>query len=92
MKDTQKISQEAPRLRYREKHWRSMVKTFSWRILATFTTLVISYLIIGDLKSATLISMIEFFSKIFLYYFHERVWSKTHIGLEAKETETDYQI
>ena len=74
-----------------EKHWRSVVKTISWRITATSTTLVISYFITGSLALASLIGGIEFFSKIFLYYIHERIWNKVQLGIELKSS-SDYQI
>ncbi len=75
-----------------EKPWRSLVKTFSWRITATLTTLIISYVITGNLALAGLIGGIEFFSKIFLYYMHERIWSRIHLGLRMDSVPPDYQI
>ena len=82
----------------REKHWRSMAKTISWRITATLTTLLISYLVTGSLALAGLIGGIEFFSKIFLYYMHERIWNKIRLGIDFKsfpsdsDPGSDYQI
>ena len=76
----------------REKHWRSLAKTLSWRIIATLTTLFVSYLITGSLALASLIGGIEFFTKIFLYYIHERIWGKVKVGIETQPSPTDYQI
>ena len=69
-----------------------MAKTISWRIVATLTTLLISYLITGSLALAGLIGGIEFLSKIFLYYMHERIWNKVRLGLELKSSSSDYKI
>lgn len=65
---------------YQEKKIRSILKTFSWRLCATLTTIIISYLITGDIKAAQIIGSIEAVAKILLYYFHERIWSKLNFG------------
>ncbi len=75
-----------------EKHLRSFLKAFSWRITATLSTLVISYIVTGSLEVATIIGGIEFFSKMLLYYFHERIWGRSSLGLEVKKPPPDYQI
>ncbi|MEM9243160.1 MAG: DUF2061 domain-containing protein [Pseudomonadota bacterium] len=51
-----------------------MLKAVSWRIVATTTTIVISYFITGSAKYALSIGMIEVVAKIILYYMHERLW------------------
>ena len=53
---------------------RSIYKTLSWRILATTDTFIISYFIIGKFSFAAAIASIEVFTKMALYYFHERAW------------------
>ncbi|WP_448529086.1 DUF2061 domain-containing protein [Raineya sp.] len=57
-----------------ESHTRSLVKAFSWRIVGTLDTMLISFLLTQKLIWAIQIGVVEFFSKIFLYYLHERVW------------------
>jgi len=54
----------------------SVYKTFTWRILATADTFVISYIITGRLLFATSIASIEIITKMCLYYWHERMWDK----------------
>jgi uncharacterized membrane protein len=63
-----------------EKHYRSLVKGISWRITGSIDTMVISFLVTGKLKFALAITSVEFFTKIFLYYLHERVWLKVPFG------------
>ena len=58
----------------KESHLRSVLKAFSWRVIATLTTALIAYAITGELDTAILIGAIEFVAKMFLYYLHERAW------------------
>lgn len=58
-----------------DKPLKSLAKTVSWRIIGTMDTMLISYLITGEISSALSIGSIEVFSKMILYYFHERLWS-----------------
>lgn len=55
---------------------RSLLKTISWRILATLTTFLISWLVTGSAALGFAIANIEFWAKIVLYYIHERTWNK----------------
>jgi uncharacterized membrane protein len=43
-------------------------------------TVIISYLITGNLKMAASIGSIEVVTKVFLYYYHERAWNKISFG------------
>ncbi len=72
-----------------EKAYRSVAKTISWRTIGTLDTIIISYFITGDLTMAASIGSIELFTKMALYYFHERAWNKISFG---KIKEPDYQI
>lgn len=63
-----------------EKVSRSLIKTISWRLIGTLDTIVISYLITGTLEMAFSIGMVELFTKMVLYFFHERAWSKIKWG------------
>jgi len=54
---------------------RSIVKAFTWRTLGTLDTIVISYFLTGEIKTAVSIGGIEIFTKMFLYFFHERIWN-----------------
>ena len=63
-----------------DKHYRSLIKAVSWRLTGSMDTLIISFLITGKLKWALTISGVELFTKIGLYYVHERVWDKLSFG------------
>jgi uncharacterized membrane protein len=58
----------------KESHLRSVIKGFTWRIVATTTTIIIAYIITGEVGVALSIGAIEFVGKIFIYYLHERIW------------------
>ena len=72
----------------RSKIRRSLVKTLTWRILATTDTFLISWLITGRLTWATAIAGIEVLTKMVLYYAHERGWSKIKWGYHGPEDHT----
>ncbi|PKR79624.1 hypothetical protein CW751_14120 [Brumimicrobium salinarum] len=59
----------------KEKHGRSVIKAISWRILGTLDTILISWLISGELTIAFSIGTFELLTKTLLYYFHERLWN-----------------
>ena len=54
---------------------RTIVKTITWRILASLTTFIIAWILTGDLLIGASIGSLEAIAKIFLYYFHERIWT-----------------
>lgn len=74
-----------------EKSYRSVAKSISWRTIGTIDTMVISYFITGKLALALSIGGIEVFTKMILYFFHERTWNKIKFG-RVKDTATDYEI
>jgi uncharacterized membrane protein len=54
---------------------KSMVKAITWRIVGTFDTMVLSYIITGKMIIAISIGSFEVFSKMILYFLHERFWA-----------------
>ena len=76
-----------------EKPYRSLVKAFSWRFTGTVDTILISWLITGQAKWALSIGFVELFTKVGLYYVHERVWNRLNFGrIVAKPQAGDYHI
>ncbi|MFZ5946478.1 MAG: DUF2061 domain-containing protein [Stygiobacter sp.] len=74
-----------------DKHYRSIIKSLTWRLTGSIDTTIISYLLTGDYKIALSIGGIEIFTKIILYYLHERIWNKIKFGKEQK-SEPEYHI
>ena len=72
-----------------DNHKRSIVKAISWRATGTVDTIIVSFLVTGRIKLAVSIGCVELFTKIGLYYLHERVWNKLQFG---RVTLKDYEI
>ncbi|PKV75277.1 DUF2061 domain-containing protein [Pontibacter ramchanderi] len=83
----QKAFSKKRRPQQKDSKFKSIAKAVSWRVLGTFDTIVISYLITGELKMAFSIGTIEVFSKILLYYVHERVWERFTVKKDTHELE-----
>lgn len=59
---------------------RSLVKAITWRTIGTLDTITISYFLTGQIKTALSIGGIEIFTKMLLYFFHERIWNSIKWG------------
>lgn len=55
-------------------HARAVAKAITWRAIGTLDTFVLSWIITGHVGAAGAIASLETFTKIFLYYLHERLW------------------
>ncbi len=72
----------------KEKHWRSIAKAISWRMTGTIDTIVISWIITRRFNVALSIGIVEVFTKMILYYLHERTWNRINAG----RVTMDYEI
>ena len=63
-----------------DKPYRSLLKAISWRVTGTIDTMVVSYFVTGEMKLAVTIGCVELFTKVCLYYGHERLWNKISFG------------
>ncbi|MEI6764043.1 MAG: DUF2061 domain-containing protein [Bacteroidota bacterium] len=63
------------RRKMKDTNVRSLVKGISWRAVGTVDTFLLALLFFGDLRLAAPIAATEVFSKILLFYFHERLWN-----------------
>jgi uncharacterized membrane protein len=70
-------------------HARSLVKGISWRAVGTMDTMIVAYFITGIPLNALKIGGFEVFTKIGLYYVHERIWGKFKWGREFIATPFD---
>ncbi len=66
--------------KHSEKPLRSIIKSISWRVVGTIDTILISWMITGQVKTAFSIGGIELITKMLLYFFHERVWNSIKWG------------
>jgi uncharacterized membrane protein len=76
-----------------DKPIKSIIKSFSWRIIGTLDTVLISYFITGKFTLAVSIGGVEVVTKTVLYYFHERLWAHIHrIKLKVKKKSDEKRI
>ena len=63
-----------------ESAMRSVIKAFSWRILATLTTTLLVYAFTRRTDIALTVGILEGGTKVVLYFFHERIWNRLNVG------------
>lgn len=73
---------------------RSLMKTVVWRVIATFITLVITYLFTGEIQQSTNIALVVAVFLVVGYYINERVWNRVEWGRRhhAFKTHNDSDI
>ncbi len=74
-----------------DRHYRSVIKGISYRVVGTITTIMISFLITGKTGAALSIGMADVVIKVLIYYGHERVWNRIPIG-RTKNSDIDFTI
>jgi len=68
---------------------RSLVKTITWRTIGTIDTIIITRFVTGSWSAGAAVGGIELFTKMALYYLHERGWSSLDWGLEDVDVDVD---
>ena len=63
---------------------RHFLKTFSWRAIGTLDTILLGWLITGNPLTGLKIGGAEVFSKMLLYFGHEKIWYKINYGLTLR--------
>lgn len=61
---------------------RHLAKTITWRIVGTLDTILLSWFISGDPLIGLSIGGAEVFTKMILYFLHERAWYKYGFGIK----------
>jgi uncharacterized membrane protein len=65
---------------------RHILKTLTWRLIGTIDTMILGWVISGDAMIGITIGGFEVFTKMILYFLHERVWYKyTDIGIDREK-------
>jgi len=59
---------------------RSGLKTATWRVSASLDTMILALIFTGNIATAISIGGFEVITKLVLYFFHERAWSKIRWG------------
>jgi adenylylsulfate kinase len=55
---------------------RHLVKSLSWRVVAVFTTSLVTFLLTQSITLAITLGLIDTVLKLLFYYYHELIWSK----------------
>jgi uncharacterized membrane protein len=70
---------------------RHIVKTITWRVIASVTTFILAFVFFQEdpdaIKKATGVAVAESIIKMALYYYHERFWYKSNFGITGGRTE-----
>lgn len=75
--------------RHRETMRRTTVKTGLWRLIASLDTFALAWFFTGSVATAASIGGLEIFTKLILYFFHERIWARLPFGLTEQSVEID---
>lgn len=68
-----------------ETHKRSIVKGITWRFIASVTTMVVVFIMTGDVALVASVGVIDVVAKVFFYYLHERTWGRVRWGVFGTE-------
>ena len=63
-----------------EEHKRSALKTVSWRVIATSTTMILVYVFTGEFELAAGVGIGDVLLKVLFYFLHERAWNRIAFG------------
>jgi len=61
---------------------RHLAKSITWRVVGTIDTVLLGWLVSGDLAVGASIGGLELITKMFLYYTHERLWYRSRWGVK----------
>jgi uncharacterized membrane protein len=72
---------------------RHIVKTITWRVIASVTTFILAFVFFKEdpnaLEKASGVAIAESVIKMALYYYHERFWYKSNFGITGKRSEDE---
>ena len=77
-----KLPKGKPNLVSRRRH---ILKTITWRIVASIDTFLLTWLVTGNPKAGLAVSGLEVLTKMVLYYFHERAWYNFGLGIPKRK-------
>ena len=63
---------------------RHIIKTFSWRAIGTIDTFILAWIITGNPLTGLKIGVSEVFTKMLLYYGHEKLWYRINFGFDKR--------
>ncbi|MBR9676582.1 DUF2061 domain-containing protein [Candidatus Woesearchaeota archaeon] len=64
----------------KDKQLRTLVKSISWRVIASTATAIIVLILTGSFKLMIGAGIMDATSKFMIYYLHERIWNHVKWG------------
>ncbi len=71
----------------KETKFRSLIKSISWRIIATIITTSVAYFLTERIDTALEIGGLDMIFKLAIYYSHERLWGIIPLGRKSHPLE-----
>jgi len=65
---------------------RHVLKSITWRVVASVTTFLISWSATGNSSIGLSIGFLDFVIKLVLYYGHERIWYRSKYGINEQDS------
>ena len=62
---------------------RSLIKTVSWRIIASLITMLLIFIFTGNHILSLGVGFLDMVTKLIAYYIHERVWNNIRWGTSS---------
>lgn len=60
-------------------HFWMTMKTISWRIWATLITFLVTWIMVGNIKTGIKVGVADTTIKFFTYYIHDFAWLKLNV-------------
>ncbi len=67
-----------------ESHARSLLKSITFRTIATFITILLVLIFTENLTTSVVVGSLEFVLKMVVYYLHERIWNVLRYGRKGE--------
>ena len=64
---------------------RTLLKAISWRVVGTLDTMALGWVVTGSPLLGLKIGALELVTKFVLYYFHERMWLRSVVGIRKTD-------
>ncbi len=71
--------------KYTNPNVRHILKTLSWRLIGSISTLLIAWIVTGNPLTGLKISFAETLTKLILYYLHEKLWYRSNFDLDKRK-------
>ena len=59
---------------------RSLYKAMTYRTIGTLDTFILAWIFTKSAATGSYVAIAEVFTKIIIYYFHERIWDRQKLG------------